>query len=216
MYLPIPYKISYDTSKFQFREIVSSMLEIPAGKSLENLHTIQDYDLLTREKDQKTIWHQRYYENFQSLFLPVYLDLIESIRDQFDYNKIVYQKIPTFRVQLANNNVAVGEWHKDKAYNHGVSEVNFWMPFVNTNKDNTLWMESKEDKGDFKPYTVNYGEILIFSGANLHHGNQKNNSSDTRVSVDFRLVDPEKFISNSNGSINMGTKFEIGGYFEIL
>jgi ectoine hydroxylase-related dioxygenase (phytanoyl-CoA dioxygenase family) len=215
MYLPIPYKISYDTLEFDFREIVSSMLELPYGKSLEDLHTIQNYDLLTREKDQKTIWHERYYNKFQSLFLPTYLRLIESIKDQFDYSKIVYQKIPTFRTQLANN-VAVGEWHKDKSYNHGESEINFWMPFVNTNKDNTLWMESREDRGDFKPYTVNYGEILVFSGANLRHGNQKNFSSDTRVSVDFRLVDPEKFISNPNGSINMGTKFEIGGYFETL
>ena len=75
-------------------------------------------------------------------------------------------------------------------------------------------MESKEDKKDYKPYTVKYGEILIFDGANLYHGNQKNTSDETRVSVDFRLVDPTKFIPNSAGSINMNTKFDIGGYFE--
>jgi ectoine hydroxylase-related dioxygenase (phytanoyl-CoA dioxygenase family) len=88
------------------------------------------------------------------------------------------------------------------------------MPFVDTNEYNTIWMESKEDKKDYKPYTVKYGEILVFNGASLFHGNKKNISEETRVSVDFRLVDPTKFIPNSAGSINMNTKFDIGGYFE--
>jgi hypothetical protein len=75
-------------------------------------------------------------------------------------------------------------------------------------------MESIEDKGDYKAYKVNYGEILVFSGANLIHGNKPNQSLETRVSIDFRLVDPNKFIPNEAGSINMKSKFDIGGYFE--
>ena len=90
------------------------------------------------------------------------------------------------------------------------------MPFVHTNEQNTIWMESNEDKGDYRPYTVNYGEILVFSGANLLHGNKNNNSNQTRVSVDFRLVDPTKFVPNEAGSINMKSKFDVGGYFEKL
>jgi ectoine hydroxylase-related dioxygenase (phytanoyl-CoA dioxygenase family) len=77
-------------------------------------------------------------------------------------------------------------------------------------------MESKEDKGDYKPYIVNYGEILVFSGANLYHGNKNNDSSQSRVSVDFRLVEPAKFVPNEAGSINMKAKFDVGGYFEKL
>jgi ectoine hydroxylase-related dioxygenase (phytanoyl-CoA dioxygenase family) len=77
-------------------------------------------------------------------------------------------------------------------------------------------MESKEDKGDYKPYEVKYGEILVFSGANLMHGNRPNIGPSTRVSVDFRLVDPNKFIPTEAGSINMKAKFDVGGYFEKL
>jgi len=73
---------------------------------------------------------------------------VQDLKNRFGYKEIIYQQIPTFRVQLANGNLAVGEWHKDKAYNHGVSELNFWMPFVNTNELNSIWMESQEDKGD--------------------------------------------------------------------
>lgn len=214
MYLNTPYKISYDTQKYPFREIISEMLEVAIR--LEDLHLLEHYELLIREKDQSTHWHKRYYEKFKTEFLPTYLGLVAELKDRFGYEEIIYQQIPTFRVQLANGNLAVGEWHKDKTYNHGTSEVNFWMPFVNTNEHNTVWMESKEDKGDYRPYEVKYGEILVFNGANLMHGNKRNYSSETRISIDFRLVDPRKFIPNQTGSINMKTKFDIGGYFENL
>jgi ectoine hydroxylase-related dioxygenase (phytanoyl-CoA dioxygenase family) len=217
MYLQTPYKINYDTKKYPFRQIVSEILEISeAGNLLEDLHKLEHYDLLVREKDQSTIWHKRYYAKYKEQFLPTYLELVKELKEQFGYDEIIYQSIPTFRVQLAEGNLGVGEWHKDKTYNHGTSEVNFWMPFVDTNDTNTIWMESKEDKGDYRPYKVNYGEILVFSGANLHHGNKPNEGTESRVSVDFRLVDPTKFISNEAESINGITKFKVGGYFEKL
>ena len=217
MYLQTPYKISYDTKKYPFRQIVSEILEISEAENLlEDLHKLEHYDLLVREKDQSTIWHKRYYAKYKEQFLPTYLELVKELKEQFGYDEIIYQSIPTFRVQLAEGNLGVGEWHKDKTYNHGTSEVNFWMPFVDTNDTNTIWMESKEDKGDYRPYKVNYGEILVFSGANLHHGNKPNEGTESRVSVDFRLVDPTKFISNEAESINGITKFKVGGYFEKL
>lgn len=218
MYLNTPYKIIYDTEKYPFRRIVTQMLELWDGDTtpLEDLHLLEHYDLLVREKDQSTIWHKKYYEKFSNNFLPTYLELVKELKERFGYDNLIYQIIPTFRVHLANGNLAVGEWHKDKSYNHGTSEVNFWMPFVHTNEYNTIWMESKEDKGDYKPYKVNYGEILVFNGANLVHGNKQNESMSTRVSVDFRLVDPVKFVPNEEGSINMKTKFMIGEYFQII
>ncbi len=215
MYLPVPYKISYDTQKFDFSGIITHILSLDKShQSLEGLHKMEDYGLLVREKDQSTIWHKKYYEHYMDSFYPTYIALIKTLKEDLGYAELIYQKIPTFRVQLANGNVAVGEWHKDKTYNHGLAEVNFWLPFVDTNEQNTIWMESKEDKGDYRPYTVKYGEILVFNGANLVHGNKHNDTNTTRVSIDFRLVDPVKFIPNTAGSINMNTKFEIGGYFE--
>jgi len=213
MYLNTPYKISYDTQKFPFRKIVSDILEINDNR-LEDLHLLEQYELLSREQDQKTKWHKKYYDKFKTEFFPTYFELLKDIKERFEYKELIYQQIPTFRVQLGNGNVAVGEWHKDKTYEHGATEVNFWMPFVNTNTFNSIWTESSEDKGDYKPYLVNYGEILVFSGANLYHGNKNNESNETRVSVDFRLVDPNKFTPNSKGSINMNTAFDIGAYFE--
>ena len=213
MYLSTPYKIQYDIKKFPFREIIKDILDINKY-NLEEIHLIKNYELFKREEDQSTIWHKKYYDKFKEKVEPLYLELIKHLKETFEYDEIIYQVIPTFRVQLANGNVAVGEWHKDKTYNHSTSEVNFWLPFVDTNDQNTIWCESNEDKGDYYTYYVNYGEILVFNGSNLLHGNKLNNSEKTRISIDFRLVEKNKFKPNKKGSINTNTKFDIGGYFK--
>ena len=28
------------------------------------------------------------------------------------------------------DNLGVGEWHRDRDYNHGVDEINLWLPFL--------------------------------------------------------------------------------------
>lgn len=215
MYLSTPYKLMYDTKEYPFREIITNIFELyNYNSNIENIHSLQKYDILSREKDQSTKWHQLYYQKYENEFKPTYLKLINDLKKKFNYSEIIYQKVPTIRVQLADGNFGVGEWHKDKTYNHGVSEVNFWLPFVDTNSENTIWIESVEDKGDYMPYTVKYGEILVFDGANLFHGNKPNTSSETRVSVDFRMIDPVRFIPNQNTTINTNIKFDLGGYFE--
>lgn len=211
MYLPLIYKIFYDTTKFPFREVVRELL---GEKDLENIHLSKEYELFTREFDQKTHWHRIYYENFNK-FSPLYINFVNHIQERLGYNDIIYQKIPTFRTHLAGN-LGVGEWHKDKNYNHDTSEVNFWLPFTDAYDTNTIWLESQEDLGDYRPYEVKYGEVLVFNGASLSHGNKINETGSSRLSVDFRLVDPTKFVSNNNKSVNGITNFTLGGYFETL
>jgi hypothetical protein len=211
----LPYKIYYDTKLFPFRDIVSSMID-DENAGLENLHKVNKYDLLTREKDQSTIWHKRYYRKFTVNFLPLYLQFVKQIKKDFKIKRLVYQKIPTFRVQLGDGNVSVGEWHRDRAYNHGIDETNFWLPFVDTNSLNTLWSESREGREDFRAYEVDYGEILVFDGSNCQHGSKENHSGMTRVSVDFRLVPENLFKPSPSGSINTNSKFEIGEYFDVM
>jgi ectoine hydroxylase-related dioxygenase (phytanoyl-CoA dioxygenase family) len=139
----------------------------------------------------------------------------EFIKPLFNGEQIVYQKIPTFRVQLVGN-LAVGQFHRDRDYNHGVDEINFWLPFVNVYGNNSIWVESKENENDFHPVKLDYGQILEFDGANLLHGNKINDSNSTRVSVDFRVVRYKDFKPSNKGSINMDSKFNIGGYFDLI
>ena len=61
------------------------------------------------------------------------------------------------------------------------------MPLTNAYDTNTMWVESEEDKGDYTPVNSTYGDLIQFDGANLSHGNKKNITNQTRVSIDFRL-----------------------------
>ncbi len=79
---------------------------------------------------------------------------------------------------------------------------------------NTIWVESEEDKGDYKAIDVEYGECVQWNGANLTHGNKQNLTNTTRVSVDFRIIPFSKYKPSNHGSINTKTKFEIGGYYD--
>src|SRR5690606_14485910 len=116
--------------------------------NLSQIHTLKDYPLLSREQDQSTHWHKLYYNKFATELYDTYLQLVKNIASRLSFDEIIYQKIPTFRVHLVGN-LGVGEWHRDRDYNHDSNELNFWMPFTDTYDTNTIWMESAEGVEDF-------------------------------------------------------------------
>ena len=134
--------------------------------------------------------------------------------------KIVYQKIPTFRVHLPGN-IAVGEFHKDKYYRNvewanKVKEINYFVPLTKAYDTNTIWVESEEDRGDFTPMECEYGGCIEWDASNLNHGNKDNSTNDTRVSFDFRVIPLSRYIDSNHVTINTKIPFGIGGYYEVL
>lgn len=220
-------KIKYNTFKYNFSELVESYFFTKENYvPLKLIHTAKDTtgkllgdnDVFTREKDQSTYFHKKFYElarlnHFESL----YADFIKNIVRPLYSESIVYQSIPTFRIHMPNN-IAVGEFHKDKQYRdvkwaESVHEDNFFLPFTDAFDTNTIWVESEEDKGDFSPMICNYGEIVQWDGSNLTHGNKLNSTEYTRVSVDFRVIKKCNYIPSENTSINTKVQFKIGGYY---
>jgi ectoine hydroxylase-related dioxygenase (phytanoyl-CoA dioxygenase family) len=201
----------YPTTIYDFRSQISEILE---AKNLENLHTQRSYEVFTQKTDQSTEWHRKFYDNF-SVMNDLYLSFIRDFIKPLFNEKIVYQKVPTFRVHLVGN-LSVGEFHRDRDYRHLTSEINFWIPFTNAYDTNTIWIESEEGLNDVSPHKVNYGEVLRFDGANLLHGNQINSTDATRVSMDFRIIPYSIFVPSSNSSVFTNRKFDIGGYFELM
>ena len=66
------------------------------------------------------------------------------------------------------------------------------------------------------PMDCKYGSFCQWDASNLLHGNKKNITSITRVSVDFRVIPESRFEElSSTGSINTKTKFSIGEYYEV-
>lgn len=206
-------KIYYDVEKFDFKSKIHEILEI---SDVTKIHLLSSGDRdLTHFALQNTIWHRRFYSKFNEIS-NLYRSFLESvILPFFGFNKVVYQKVPTFRVHYVKSK-SVTEFHKDKEYNHQESEVNLWLPFSDVYDTNTIWIESEEDKGDFSSCNVNYGEVLVFDGANLCHGTKFNETNDTRVSIDFRICDFDKFSENSRSTIVQGKKLTIDDYFDVI
>ena len=208
---------NYNKGSYLFREVIASYLNV---EYLEDLHSFVDkeYSVFDVETDQSTVFHKLFYKSANkedSDFYRIYKEFIYNEVTEEMGSDIIYQKYPTFRTHLPNN-LGVGAFHKDKDYNHGESEVNFWIPVTDAWGTNTIWCESEEDLGDYEPIEVKHGQVLKFNGATLSHGNKINDTGATRVSFDFRVVKKSEFKSSGKETISQGKKFDIGDYFEEL
>lgn len=213
--------INYNTEKYDFKYHIKSALET---NTLSHIHLNEDFiynQKFERKNDQSTHYHQKFYqyarlEIFQNFYKKFITEVIKP-----NYNEtIVFQTIPTFRLHFPGN-IAVGEFHRDRDYRDvqwakKVKEMNFFLPFTSAFGTNTIWVESEEDKEDFSPIEVEYGQVVMWDGSNLLHGNKTNEEKTTRVSVDFRVFPISRYEASDYGSINTGTKFEIGGYYSII
>lgn len=207
-------KVTYDTNKFNFQQILKDLFKCSSLDSLA-----MNVEVFKRENDQDTPYHRKYYEFIRTpKMVELYTSFIKKIVRPLYEESIVYQAIPTFRIAFPNN-IAVGEWHKDKFYRdqawaREVKEDNFFLPFTNAFGTNTVWVESEEDKGDYSPIECTFGELVQWDGSNLMHGNKSNTTGKTRVSVDFRVIRFSNFKNSSHGSINTNTKFSLGEYYK--
>lgn len=177
--------INFDKTTFKLLETVQDHFK---QNDLEQLHKDVIHTLYSKSQDQSSTIHKKFYEIYEKEeFLKEYDKLIKDFIRPLYTEQIVYQKKPTFRIHMPGN-VAVGEFHKDKDYSHSSNELNYWLPFTKAFDTNTVWIESEENKKDFKPYELEYGQILVFQGAILEHGNKPNQTDVSRVSIDFRVM----------------------------
>ena len=209
-------KKSYDILKYQFKQELEKIFNT---KNLDQIHNEQecDFGILTFENDQRTKFHKIFYDQIrESHFLTIYNSFVkEVILPQFEQD-ILYQKIPTFRIQVPNN-ISVAEFHKDKTYSHSPHEVNIFLPITSAKDTYTIWVESVEDLGDYEPMESDYGEYYLWDGANLTHGNKTNTYDLTRISVDFRIL-PYKNYSEDDikETVTTKTKLKLGSYFNLM
>jgi ectoine hydroxylase-related dioxygenase (phytanoyl-CoA dioxygenase family) len=201
----------YSTIRFPFARLVAEHFQTA---DLSTMHDGVEYPLLTRDSDQGTIFHKHFY-TIGNEFCDVYRHFVCEVIATITGANIVYQRVPTFRIHLPNN-VSVGEFHRDRDYFHDPAEINFWLPLTRAWGNNTVWIESSEGKEDFRPYELEYGEFLMFDGANLKHGNRINDTGFTRVSIDFRAMSTVHYYPSDRRTINSGMRFIIGEFFEKL
>lgn len=221
----------YDQQKFPFEEIFSDHCGAIFGTTeVEKLHQYIPDDLkpgriLQVGEDQATYGHNLLYQidpAYQNKakvpkkvcdrgFIKLYQQFITFLEANIFGENLVYQKLPTLRIHLPHN-LSVGEYHRDRNYNHPLEEINIWVPITKAKGTATIQMESAYKLQDFHPVEAEYGEYVIFDSA-LMHGNEVNIEDYTRVSFDFRVIPLSKYRGTDSASINQNMKFHIGDYY---
>ena len=209
-------KYSYNLDEYNFRQEIEKMF---GTNQLERIHEIEDCDfgILDMETDQTTYLHKKFYDKVeQTNFLDDYKKFLKDVILPHFNEDLLYQKIPTFRIQVPDN-ISVAEFHNDKSYSHSPDEVNIFLPITEAKETYTIWSESQENLGDYSPMNAEYGEYYIWDGANLKHGNKINESNISRFSVDFRVLPFSKYDENNmQETITTKIKLKLGSYFELM
>lgn len=205
-----PRVTDYDVHEFYFPHIVAEILHEPDLQHIDG----DNYPRLTRGTDQKTIYHARFYDAFEQMMGPLYRRFVDEMATRtFGGIPVYFQAVPTFRVQFPGN-VGVGEMHKDADYRHQDGELNFWVPLTPVWGSNTIWIEASRGGSNYQPWTLKPGQVLIFDSVNWRHGNLTNNTKNTRVSFDFRMIPADKFKDTGQVSVNAAVPMTLGGYWE--
>jgi len=136
--------------------------------------------------------------------------------------RYLYAAFPCARVQQPSRFHTI-RCHVDAMYGHGPCSVNCWLPLTALDKRglNSLHVESEPGAEDFRPIRARVGEIRVFDGSACAHYTVANESDETRVSLDFRVVPRglfafdavERNADRPGGEKRQTTRYRVGGYF---
>lgn len=204
-YIDKPIRVEFYDNRYDFVTPVRDHLNVYSLRRIHEL--VEDQTLVTRETDQSNPFQKRFY-SIGNDFYSVYHEFIKWFVEPMVGDAVVFQKVPTFRIQMPNNK-GVGAKHKDSDYSHSPDEINFVIPLTDMKGTTRIFTD---DGG----ITVRRGEVLIFDGANIEHWNEVNKEGYSRVSFDFRVIPSSKYKPSKKKSINTKLPMEIGGYWETL
>lgn len=156
-------------------------------------------------------------------FLVMYQRFVqEAILPLFDEtSQFAVQRQPTIRVHSPGGTVLTRRsgdhncigMHRDSDFGHQQHEVTFVVPLTDMFGSNSVWAETGSGEDDFAPLTMQYGYFHRWQSAQSRHYNMVNQTCQTRISFDFRVI-PMEYYKESSGTYQ--TKFQIGDYFELM
>ena len=146
-----------------------------------------------------------------------HLDAAETCTRQY-----LYAAFPCARVQQPSRFHTI-RCHVDAMYGHGPCSVNCWLPLtaLDARGLNSLHVESEPGAEDFRPIRARVGEIRVFDGSACAPYTVANESAETRVSLDLRVVPGglfafdavERNADRPGGEKRQTTRYRVGGYF---
>jgi len=164
-------------------------------------------------------------------FLVEYLSFIkENIKPLFNNERLMIQKTPNIRFHLpgcsnigkrdSDPNKHIIGLHSDSEFNHPESEMNIVLPITKMYDTNSIFYEpypnSKIKYEDYESMNLEKNNFFCGYLNKCNHYNKINQTKDTRVSLDFRVIPFSKFKNDFNISATSKKKFILGDYYMIF
>tara|TARA_B100000886_G_scaffold320965_1_gene262823 strand:- start:287 stop:1198 length:912 start_codon:yes stop_codon:yes gene_type:complete len=227
------------------KKLVNEKDFIKSDCELESMHLFLDDSQKNLDDTEQNKISINFYETSKLLKKEYVKFLNICISKLFD-EKIYYQAVPTFRFHFPHQKGYKWEdrYHTDIMLGHPPYELNLWLPFTKVYGSNSMRLSSLEDSLNFMKNTdydfelfasnvqynkewirnlkkkssslkMNYGEYILFDPRCLHC-TQYNNTDNTRISMDIRIITESNLEKYSREYRTTGRKkmlFEPGHYF---
>ena len=140
-------------------------------------------------------------------FTKPYDSLCGQIVERHFVGKAAYQRVPSVRIQMPGQTSV--NYHTDEWYGHGHDVQNFWLPLTPVAGSNSLFVSDEETslsvtaairgkmssiaemnelaRGACRALNMKFGEVYCFN-SHIIHGTELNETDQTRVSFDFRML----------------------------
>ncbi|RUL79006.1 StrG-like protein [Dyella choica] len=189
--LPNRLIFSYDTSRWDFRALVSEYL---GTDELETLHLLPQFNPgggtlpVPNYEATKNSWEisKKLKDALSVAAHALFGGLLYGPVQEMLYPIEGYQPSPAARVNF-HGSKSILRFHVDSEYGQRAELVNLWLPVTAVAGSNSMYLESEVGRGDYAPLQMAYGQACIFRGGELMHGTMDNDSGSTRISFDIRF-----------------------------
>ena len=200
--------LKYDNNKFNFKDLLKKFYDCDLTQVHKKFNIEQKFYDVTAGIDNLSIVEDTYKNVINSKsFKDVWFNFIKSvIKPYFKNNKILIQKLPSkniipsgCEIKYVHKIVDDMNLHLDSAqpFYHPMFEENFWLPMTEADDLNDLYYLNKNKKTRLN---AKHDEIFHFGNDVIHGSILKNNSENTRISLDFKALSvsnyDEKLISD--------------------
>ena len=223
-----------------------SSQDIRTAGGLEKLHTVLPKEMQSLDKHELNNLTKKLYDQTAE-FLAEYHSFIKHVVDNLIKEPCLFQKTPTIRAHFPNQKGFnwSPRYHTDIMLGHPPQEINIWVPFTNVSGSNSLRLAEmqnsinflEDERHDLSSFAtrvqtdtelqaalkesstsleMEYGEYVVFDPRCLHAG-QNNLTSDTRLSMDIRILPISDYHNMSlqyRGTGRRQVRFERGDYYD--
>ena len=212
------YRVLTDVCDDSFRllsreaNLVFDPMRYPLGESFATMLGMEHFDLPSlhlqyskdsgrlKDRDEKrkllkSVLDPAKRKPFQDVFINFVLKYVAPhVHLITQSTRIYFQCFPCIRV-VRPGEFSIGP-HCDASYGFSQSNINFYIPLTKIFGTNSLILESSPGLEDWHTIELEYGGIKRFYGSQCSHFTAENTTTQTRISLDFRVIPGELWLAD--------------------